>query len=537
MVYVKLKNITNSPFHIGRTLFGVNVERTADLIGTDLGIALLFKDAGAAVVSVGEPPEELGVLDGTSPTGAYSVSRALLTDYTAELYTETAGAVSALHDQSGNGRDLAQSTAASRPVLADKYGTPALHFRPEGNQLVGPLLSEFITATSGYMIVSFASQGISRGKPQGSKVITDAADGGNIITAGVGTNFAVYSMQYDGSYDLTPDQLIHLGGQYVVEFRKDATKLYCRVNKGVESEVENGALTALGYALQMSGASPAHHNGHIWEFAIWDAAPDLAKRDQIAGAFMRQVGVPEVVPDFRARFPTPQTTGPSGPLTPATGYVVNTPGALIENMDFTGTVNLYIQANDVTVRNCRFNIASFYCIRTDPGITGTVIENCDISGAGVGIQGSGTIRDNYIHGVADGIVLIGPDNIVTGNCIQELSSSEPDPHFDCIDMSGGQDNTLIEGNTIICPSQTRAINIDNQFSGHDGITVRNNYITGGTYTIYVQSDGNANKPIVNIEFENNFIGKGGFGFLQMNVPVRMQNNIDIATGLHLLDMP
>ena len=51
----------------------------------------------------------------------------------------------------------------------------------------------------------------------------------------------------------------------------------------------------------------------------------------------------------------------------------------------------------------------------------------------IGIQlcdGAATIKDNYIHDLAD---------------------TEPNPHFDGITVLGGQDGVLIEHNTIACP--------------------------------------------------------------------------------------
>lgn len=233
------------------------------------------------------------ILDGTSPTGAYSASRKLLTAYNSPFYTEDAGQVSSLLDQSGNTRNLVQANAVLQPVLETKFGKQGLRFKPTGSQLVGGMLPEFITPTSAYMIVSFSSDAISQAQIQGSKVVTDSAEGGFIITAQMNSvpDYGIYGLQFDGNYDLTPHVPMQLDTRYVVEFRKTDTTMYLRVNRGTEVEVPNATLTAMNYNLWLSGAGNRLHNGMIWEFAIWSAIPDETKRNQIAASFMSNVGL------------------------------------------------------------------------------------------------------------------------------------------------------------------------------------------------------------------------------------------------------
>lgn len=59
MAIITLTNQTNSPFHIGTTLFSVGVPVTADLEGTDLQIAEVYRDAGLAVMEDVAAPENL----------------------------------------------------------------------------------------------------------------------------------------------------------------------------------------------------------------------------------------------------------------------------------------------------------------------------------------------------------------------------------------------------------------------------------------------------------------------------------------------
>jgi len=48
MANITLTNQTNSPITIGTALFGVNVPTSADLAGTDLAIAEVYRDSGLA---------------------------------------------------------------------------------------------------------------------------------------------------------------------------------------------------------------------------------------------------------------------------------------------------------------------------------------------------------------------------------------------------------------------------------------------------------------------------------------------------------
>lgn len=56
MTSITLTNQTNGPVRIKTTHFGVNVAETADLVGTDLQIAEIYRDAGLGVLVHGVAP-------------------------------------------------------------------------------------------------------------------------------------------------------------------------------------------------------------------------------------------------------------------------------------------------------------------------------------------------------------------------------------------------------------------------------------------------------------------------------------------------
>jgi hypothetical protein len=57
MANITLTNQTNSPVQIDTTHFGVGVATSATLVGTDLQIAEVYRDAGLGVMSEGTPPD------------------------------------------------------------------------------------------------------------------------------------------------------------------------------------------------------------------------------------------------------------------------------------------------------------------------------------------------------------------------------------------------------------------------------------------------------------------------------------------------
>lgn len=56
MTNVTLTNQTNSPIRIDTTHFGVNVPASANLVGTDLQIAEVYRDSGLGVLAAGSAP-------------------------------------------------------------------------------------------------------------------------------------------------------------------------------------------------------------------------------------------------------------------------------------------------------------------------------------------------------------------------------------------------------------------------------------------------------------------------------------------------
>jgi hypothetical protein len=127
-------------------------------------------------------------------------------------------------------------------------------------------------------------------------------------------------------------------------------------------------------------------------------------------------------------------------------------------------------------------------------ITGTVIKNCDISGVSTGLQMTdGDIEDNYIHDMG----------MASGDHINGTTSN-----------AGSIKNLLIQHNTVFNQfDQTDAISLFEDFGAEHGVTINDNLVAGGGYSIYGgQNAGGAtatNIKITNNMFSTKFYPNGG----------------------------
>lgn len=220
-------------------------------------------------------------------------------------------------------------------------------------------------------------------------------------------------------------------------------------------------------------------------------------------------------------------------LTPSGSLVINTPGTVIDARDVSGTIT--INASNVTIRRTRVRGSDFALIRVKEGATGVLIEDCEIDGRGVsgtsnstGVVGPVTVRRCNIFGVENGISPFGGSQ-VEANYIHDLGAPEA-PHYDGIQIDGGESNIVIRGNTIINDySQTSAVMIDNYFGPISNVSVEGNRLIGGGYTVY--SDGNFDGgAITGVSFTDNRMGEGQWGYaLIRNNTVTESGNVDDNT--------
>jgi nitrous oxidase accessory protein NosD len=234
-------------------------------------------------------------------------------------------------------------------------------------------------------------------------------------------------------------------------------------------------------------------------------------------------------------FASSKSTGvPAGvTLRPSGELVINTPGMIVDGLDILGMVT--VNAPNVTLKNCKVTAASWAVINITAGATGAIVKNCEINGASAegvrGISGHGTFINNDIHHVEDGIYILGSNTLIDGNYIHDLQSNWSGPHYDGIATDGGVSNIVIRNNTIINQhGQTSAIMLSNYFGPISDVTIHNNRLVGGGYTVY--SDGQfSGGAISGVSITNNDLGKGRFGYMSIrnNSPI-WQENVDEITG-------
>ena len=220
-------------------------------------------------------------------------------------------------------------------------------------------------------------------------------------------------------------------------------------------------------------------------------------------------------------FPDATTAGvPAGvTLKPSGSIVINTPGAVIEGLNITGSV--IINAPNVTLKNCSITSGDYDVVLVKPGITGAVVENCNInnqSAGGQGIAGQGSFLNNNIQNAADGIDVRGDNTLIQGNYIHNMSGTSGS-HLDGIQADGGFSNLTINHNTIINEQgQTSALMLDNYWGPIDKVAITNNLLVGGDYAAYINEVAQGQNPggkVTNVTFTNNHLGAGTYGTLDL----------------------
>lgn len=217
-------------------------------------------------------------------------------------------------------------------------------------------------------------------------------------------------------------------------------------------------------------------------------------------------------PDY-GDWPYTDNTGLTNPnnLTIVNGdTTITETGATVSNLDVRGT--LTIQADNVTVRNCRVWIGAFWGIVVVSGYSGILIEDCEIgkdyvnSSKGILISASDstevTIRRCYIHHVGDGIFggTVGDATpkckITVQDCYitdiretdgNDSEDTQSDHQGDGMEFLGQLRETLIKHNHIEVPSdQTSCLLFDAHWGNMEDITIENNLLNGAGYTIYTR---------------------------------------------------
>ncbi len=234
-------------------------------------------------------------LDGLSPTGAWSFSRALLTSYGAgALKTVGAGVVSALNDQSGSARNFtSSSTNQPTDTTAGPNSRACGGFDGSNDYMTSGLtLSNFMTVSSGYWIASIYIDSFptnSATSYSNSVVLGDGGSGFARMTVRSGN--ILYCFNWDGNEDKAQGT-VNASTAYVVEWRHDTGNVYSRVNGTGETSVASGNTTNLGSGSAMMGGvtGTLPFAGKIFEMATFSTIPNQSQRDALVQSFGLWIG-------------------------------------------------------------------------------------------------------------------------------------------------------------------------------------------------------------------------------------------------------
>ena len=237
-------------------------------------------------------------------------------------------------------------------------------------------------------------------------------------------------------------------------------------------------------------------------------------------------------------FPDATTTGvPAGTvLTTYTGpTTITTDGTVIENKIINSQID--IKAANVTLKNCIIQYDGYFAV--DVMGANATIQNCKIIGPGgsgdspaaLMIEETGaTLVGNDISGAEHAIVLASDSAVVKDNYIHDGGSNKADPHIGGISLKGGENNVLIEGNTVIGRDTTN-IFLQNNFGPISNVTINHNYLAGDPgYNIYVEGRLSGG-PVTGISITNNVIVKGHYGdFSIVDASPTISGNVVYAAG-------
>lgn len=242
------------------------------------------------------------------------------------------------------------------------------------------------------------------------------------------------------------------------------------------------------------------------------------------------VGNQAQVTKFNATVSIPYKVGAPFYYNAATKDVIVTQnGAVLSGYDFSG-LNVMIMANNVTIKNCTFDVAGTHSVAQFEGYSGATIENCTFDNSGavtsnlmayISSLGAGKIsilNNKFINAPGDVIDISG--GVVSGNYISGGGYSSNGSHPDAVWVTDSTGPTLITDNFIDFTYAPGATNVSNGLTNNciritselgnvSNVTVTGNYLLGGSTTIDAGNEGSG--TFSNISITNNYVGFGVYG--------------------------
>lgn len=232
----------------------------------------------------------------------------------------------------------------------------------------------------------------------------------------------------------------------------------------------------------------------------------------------------------RCGYPDTASTGSSGTLTTLSGNrTFSTAGQTVVNAQINGCVE--VRASNVTFRNVKFNgVGCFYAVRNFA--TGLQIIDSDITCGGA--NGTGVTSSDYsllrvhIYGCENGLNVSGRVTMTDSLINQGVTANGA--HTDGAQFNEGASDIFLQHNTIITPAPggTSAIIMwDEGGSQNARVTIANNLLAGGTYTLYCGREGLVDR----VRITDNRFGNHQYGYANdCNDGETWSGNVSDATG-------
>ena len=156
-------------------------------------------------------------------------------------------------------------------------------------------VSELISASAGYMVVSIRPDVVTQDSDTASSNANILAFGGLQGGLTIRTGGVLYAYNNDGNQDKAASvaSAVPIGGNpCVIEWRHEGGNIYQRVNGAGETLVASGNTSDLTSVLRMGSntLTGSFFNGKIFEAMIYSTVPTQAERDAIVSDMMIWVG-------------------------------------------------------------------------------------------------------------------------------------------------------------------------------------------------------------------------------------------------------
>lgn len=211
-------------------------------------------------------------------------------------------------------------------------------------------------------------------------------------------------------------------------------------------------------------------------------------------------------------FPNADSTGASATTTTLNGnQSFNTSGVTIANTRINGCVE--VRGSNITFRNVYVN-APAGCFFAVQNFSGSLLQVIDSTITGNGGNGTCIGSSNIsllrveLTGCENGLNVSG-NTTVTDTWIHDLTTANG-AHTDGAQFNQGASSIVFQHNTIVVPTpgSTSAIIMWNEGNPQNsGVTITNNLLAGGTYTLYCPRQG----PVSNVNITNNRFGNFQYG--------------------------